>query len=125
MQCEYNIATVVYATYFGRTSTARGLQHVCLLIHFTLIIFSHYRKYHTERQEAVEEHRKCCSSDVVLNEADVFTAQPLREYVLNRQTSRAKLIRRKNKTQSKYHISKSKCGVRPVHVYTRVKPDAT
>lgn len=94
---------------------------------YYIIYLNHYRKCRTERQEAVEEHSECCSSDVVLNEADVFTAQPLREHVLNRQTSRAKLIRRKNKTQSKYHISKSKCGVRPVHVYiyTRVKPDAT
>lgn len=46
-------------------------------LHTTSIIFNHYRKCHTERQEAVEEHRECCSSDVVLNEADVFTAQPL------------------------------------------------
>lgn len=72
---------------------------------------------HTKRQEAVEEHSECWSSDVVLNEADVFTAQPLWEHVLHRQTSRTKLIRCKNKTQHKYYISQSKCGVRPVHVY--------
>ena len=63
----------------------------------------------------MDQQRDAGPPDVVLNEANVLTAQPGREQVLDGQTRRPKLVWGEHETKRKHYISQSKCYIGSFH----------